>query len=43
MRIWLLITAFALAAVACGQQGPLYLPDAPPPPPLEEADAGGER
>ena len=31
MRSLLLVTALALAAAACGQRGPLYLRDSPPP------------
>lgn len=31
MRLLLLIAAMALAAAACGQRGPLYLRDNPPP------------
>jgi len=31
MRLALLIAALALAAAACGQRGPLYLRDNPPP------------
>jgi predicted small lipoprotein YifL len=31
MRLGLLFAALALAAAACGQRGPLYLRDAPPP------------
>jgi len=31
MRLLLLIGALALAAAACGQRGPLYLRDNPPP------------
>lgn len=31
MRLGLLLAALALAAAACGQRGPLYLRDAPPP------------
>jgi len=31
MRSLLLIAALALAAAACGQRGPLYLRDNPPP------------
>ena len=31
MRLRLLFAALTLAAAACGQRGPLYLRDAPPP------------
>ena len=31
MRLLLLVAAMALAAAACGQRGPLYLRDSPPP------------
>lgn len=31
MRLLLIIGALALAAAACGQRGPLYLRDKPPP------------
>jgi predicted small lipoprotein YifL len=31
MRFLLLVTACALAAAGCGQKGPLYLRDSPPP------------
>jgi predicted small lipoprotein YifL len=31
MRLLLIIAALALAAAACGQRGPLYLRDNPPP------------
>ncbi|HET7669296.1 MAG TPA: hypothetical protein VFK84_02720 [Burkholderiales bacterium] len=31
MRLLLIIAALALAAAACGQRGPLYLRDKPPP------------
>jgi predicted small lipoprotein YifL len=31
MRLWLLLAALMLAAAACGQRGPLYLRDKPPP------------
>jgi len=31
MRLRLLFAALILAAAACGQRGPLYLRDAPPP------------
>jgi predicted small lipoprotein YifL len=31
MRLWLLLAALTLAAAACGQRGPLYLRDKPPP------------
>ena len=31
MRLLLIIAALALAAAACGQRGPLYLRDSPPP------------
>lgn len=31
MRLGLLLAALALAAAACGQRGPLYLRDSPPP------------
>jgi predicted small lipoprotein YifL len=31
MRLLLIIAAMALAAAACGQRGPLYLRDNPPP------------
>jgi len=31
MRLWLLLAALTLAAAACGQRGPLYLRDNPPP------------
>jgi predicted small lipoprotein YifL len=31
MRSLLIIAALALAAAACGQRGPLYLRDKPPP------------
>ncbi len=31
MRAAALIACFALLAVGCGQRGPLYLRDAPPP------------
>jgi predicted small lipoprotein YifL len=31
MRLRLLLAALLLAAAACGQRGPLYLRDAPPP------------
>lgn len=34
MRAWLPIALF-LTLSGCGQQGPLYLPEAPPPPPME--------
>ena len=32
MRLPVAIAAIALAATACGQRGPLYLHDKPPPP-----------
>ena len=31
MRLLLILGALALAAAACGQRGPLYLRDKPPP------------
>jgi predicted small lipoprotein YifL len=31
MRLFALVAAMALAAGACGQRGPLYLRDNPPP------------
>jgi len=31
MRLRLLLAALMLAAASCGQRGPLYLRDAPPP------------
>jgi predicted small lipoprotein YifL len=31
MRLRLLLAALTLAAAACGQRGPLYLRDSPPP------------
>jgi predicted small lipoprotein YifL len=31
MRLLLISAAMALAAAACGQRGPLYLRDSPPP------------
>ena len=31
MRLLLILAALALAASACGQRGPLYLRDKPPP------------
>ena len=31
MRLGLLLAALTLAAAACGQRGPLYLRDSPPP------------
>jgi predicted small lipoprotein YifL len=40
MRLSLLLAALALAAAGCGQRGPLYLRDNPPPgvkPPKPEA------
>ena len=39
MRLRLLLAALTLAAAACGQRGPLYLRDRPPPgvkPPKQE-------
>ena len=40
MRLLVIVAALALAAAACGQRGPLYLRDNPPPgvkPPKPEA------
>ena len=31
MRFWVLLAVIALAAAGCGQRGPLYLRDSPPP------------